>query len=215
VTSRFAIVNPCPRRWADLRGDGRQRHCDFCRTSVHAVEQYSSEEWAQVWRESDGRVCGLLSGESPPEPRSRRAVLVGALLTAISPLMAQTGRVRIRVTDATGAVVTTAEASLVGADDKPTRTAQANGAGEIALMDLPFGDCRFAVVAPGFKKRPLTITIRNGDEVKIETALEVGSVGEFVMIESASVKTPPVPAEISAPAPESKRPKRRRWLIFH
>src|SRR6476646_844541 len=116
--SGFVIVNPCPKRWADLRGDGRQRHCDSCRTPVHAIEHYSWEEWAQIWRDSNGHVCGFLSGESLPEPRSRRAVLVGALLTTVSP---------------------SAEASLVGADGKPSRTVQANRSGEIVLTDLPFG----------------------------------------------------------------------------
>lgn len=197
MSSRFAIVNPCPKRWADLQGDGRQRHCDVCRTSVHAVEQYSREEWDQVWRESDGHVCGLLSGESPPEPRSRRGLLVGALLTAISPLMAQTGRVRIRVIDANGAMVVTAEASLLGSDKKPKRTVRANEVGEIAWTDLPLGNCQFTVMAPGFKARSLPVTLRNGDEVKIEVSLEVGAVGEVVMIETT-------------PTPESKRTRRRR-----
>jgi hypothetical protein len=106
--------------------------------------------------------------------------------------MAQTGRVRIRVTDAAGAVVPAAVASLLGTDDKPTRTAQANGVGEIVFTDLPFGDCRFAVVASGFRKRPLTVMLRNGDEVRIEAVLEIANLGEVVMV--------------------GKR--RRRWLFF-
>jgi hypothetical protein len=28
VSSRFSIPNPCRKTWADLRGDGRQRHCE-------------------------------------------------------------------------------------------------------------------------------------------------------------------------------------------
>jgi Carboxypeptidase regulatory-like domain len=192
VSSRFAITTPCPKTWADLQGDGRERYCDVCRKSVRALDQYSREELDQVWRESDGHVCGLLSEDSPPEHRTRRAVLVGALLTAISPLMAQTGRVRIRVTDATGAVVPGAVASLLGADDKPVRTAQSDGMGEIEFGDLPFGDCRFTVATPGFQTRRLTVTIRNGDEVKIEATLEIAFMGEVVMV--------------------GKR--RRRWLFF-
>ena len=180
---------------------------------VHALEQYSPENWYQIWRESQGRVCGFLGGESSTEPRGRRAVLVGALLTAISPLMAQTGRVLIRVTDQNGAVVTTAEASLLGADAKPTRTMRANYAGEIAWMDLPLGNCRFAVIASGFKTRPLVVTLRNGDEVKIEATLEVGTIGEVVTVDTVSVEAHPTPA-FSARAPEPKRTKRRPWLIF-
>jgi uncharacterized surface anchored protein len=112
-------------------------------------------------------------------------VLVGALLTAISPLMAQTGRVRIQVTDASGAVVPGAVASLLGPDDNVIRTARSDGLGEIVLTDLPFGDCRFAVATPGFKARRLTVTVRNGDEVKIEAVLEIGAtMGDVVTVES-------------------------------
>src|SRR5579862_122296 len=179
VSSQFAIVNPCRKTWADLRGEGRQRYCDACGTSVHAIGQYSEEEWAQVWQAAEGRVCGLLCKESPPVPRSRRGVLLGALLTAISPLMAQAGRVRIRVTDPMDAVIPTAEASLLGPDNKPTRTEKANEAGEIVIADLPLGDCRLAVFAPGFSARRLTVTVRGGDELKVEARLEVGIVGEF------------------------------------
>jgi hypothetical protein len=154
---------------------------------VRALDQYSQAELDQVWRESDGHVCGLLSEESPPEHRTRRAVLVGALLTAISPLMAQTGRVRIRVTAASGAVVPGAVGSLLGADDKSKKTA--NGMGEIVFTDLPFGDCRFTVAMPGFKNRSLTVTIRNGDEVKIEAVLDIGStMGDVVTVETVPLK---------------------------
>jgi hypothetical protein len=126
--------------------------------------------------------------------------------------MAQSGRVRICVTDRTGAVVPSAEASLLGSDNNPTRTEPANGTGEIVFVDLPFGDSRFAVKAAGFNTRRLTATIRNGDELRVEAVLEVGFVG--TTIEVAAEKTPPSQAAVSAPASESKHPKRRRWLIF-
>lgn len=127
------------------------------------------------------------------EPRSRRAVLVGARLTAISPLMAQTGRVRIRVTDPAGAVVPTAQASLLGPDDKPIRTARANEVGEIVFTDLPLGDARFAVVEQGFRTRRLTALIRNGEEVRVEAAFDGAFVGEILLV---------------------KKRSRWRWLIF-
>jgi hypothetical protein len=109
-------------------------------------------------------------------------VLLGAFLTAISPLMAQSGRVRIRVIDQTGAGLPTAEGSLLGPDSKPVRTVQANEKGEIVFMDLPTGDNRFAVYAMGFRTRHLTVTIQNDHEALIGTTLEVGSVGEFVTV---------------------------------
>ena len=212
MSSRFTIANPCSKKWADLRGEGRVRHCDACNTSVHAIEQYSREEWDQVWRESDGRLCALLQRESPEEPRSRRAVLAGALLTAISPLMAQTGRVRIRVTDVNGAVIANAEAALRGADDKPLRSAHADEVGEIVLQDLPMGDCRFVINAPGFDTRNLTVSIGSGNEVNVETRLVVGTIGQTVVIETNAEKlSSELPPELP---PAAKRAKRRRWLIF-
>jgi uncharacterized surface anchored protein len=96
--------------------------------------------------------------------------------------MAQAGRVRIRVKDPTGALMPTAQASLLGPDGKPVRTARADEKGEIVWRDLPFGDCRFAVEAMGFQKRPLMVTVRNGEEVQVETSLDVGFIGEIVTI---------------------------------
>lgn len=90
-------------------------------------------------------MCGYLPEESLPQTRSRRAVLMGALLTAISPLMAQSGRVRIRVTDAMGTVVPQAEASLSSSGDEPIFTARADEAGEIVLTGLSMGDARIKV----------------------------------------------------------------------
>jgi len=58
--------------------------------------------------------------------------------------MAQSGSVRICVIDLTGAVIPSAEASLLGGDGKPIRTAYANEAGEIEFADLPMGDSRLA-----------------------------------------------------------------------
>jgi Carboxypeptidase regulatory-like domain len=196
VDGHFTILNPCSKHWSDLGGDGRKRFCDECNTYVHALDHYSLEEFQGLKRESPGRVCGLLAGESLPEPRSRRAVLVGALLTAISPLIAQSGRVRIRVIEAIGAVVPGAEASLLGPDDKPTRTEQSNEEGEVIFTDLPIGDSRLMVNRQGFRSLTLTVTVQNSEEVRVDAKLEVAVMREFVQV---------LP----------QRPKRRWWHIFH
>ncbi len=107
--------------------------------------------------------------------------------------MAQSGRVRIHVTDVYGAVVPGAEASLLGVDDQPTRTAYANEAEEIEFSELPMGDSRFSVRRPGFNNLRLTVTIRNADEMKVQAQLEVAYiVGEVVI----------------------PRPKRHWWQMF-
>ncbi len=218
--SRFAIVNPCAKRWQDLRGDGRRRHCDECRKDVHAMDQYSPKEWDELWRASNGCVCGFLGGESAPEPRSRREVLVAALLTAVAPLMAQSGRVRIVVKDPTGTVIANAEAVLHGGDGKAIRT---NDAGEIVWTDLPLGSATFVVRSSGFMQRSVTVMVRNGEEVRAEVTLEPGTVGTVVAVpmadESQTVpsETPVLTISTTTPAvqaPEAARSKRRRWWKF-
>jgi hypothetical protein len=186
VSSRFTIVNPCAKRWTDLHGEGRKRYCDSCKTPVHALAQYSANELNRLWRESGGHVCGFLSREPHRCSHGRRSVLLGLLLTAISPLLAQTGRVRIRVTDPTGAVVPNARAYLLGPNDKPSQTAEANEAGEIVFTDLPIGNSRFEVTEMGFRTLRLTATIRDSEEVKIEAPLDIGFVGEVVLVKKRS-----------------------------
>ena len=177
-----------------MEGEGRVRFCESCQTHVHAVEQYSSDEWEQVEQEATGRVCILLCGETTATPRSRRVVLIGALLTAVAPLWAQTGRVRIRVTDATGAGVPRAEVSLLDADDKPTRTVGANEAGEVIWTDLPLGDAHFVVIVPGFNSLRLAVTIRNANEQTVEARLEVAFIGTC----NGRAKRPAYPCTASA-----------------
>jgi|SRR5579872_435195 len=153
-----------------MQGEGRKRFCPNCQTYVHAIEQYSLKE-IECLGESAGRLCGYIAGESLAQPRSRRAMLVAALLTAISPLMAQSGRARIRVTDASGVVIQGAEAYMTGKDQEPILI-RANEAGEILLANLPIGDSRITVTHPGFKNLPVIVTIRNADELRVDAKLE-------------------------------------------
>jgi hypothetical protein len=180
MDGNFAILNSCAKKWSDLAGKGRARFCTDCKTLVHDLSAYTPDEWHDLWTSSNGHVCGLLCGESSAPQRSRRAILVGALLTAFAPLWAQVGRVRIRVIDRTGAVIPAAKVALLGANYQPVRTVSANDAGEVVWTDLPLGDSRFEITAPGFGLQKLTVTIDSGEEQKLEAHLE-GFVGEVVM----------------------------------
>jgi hypothetical protein len=218
VNQRFAILNPCPKTWADLQGEGRSRYCGVCKTHVHAVAEYSPKEWTKLWQQSNGMVCGFLASETVTTPRSRRAILLGALLTAAAPLWAQIGRVRIRVTDPTGAVITAAEASLLGPNNKSILTLSANDNGEILWTDLPLGESRFEVHVPGFKLHQMTAIIRNGDEQKIEARLEVGTTGTVVYVDPVQIQTPqaldPTSGAVTTRELQPKPAKRRWWQIF-
>jgi len=126
----------------------------------------------------------MLDGTSVPVPRSRRAVPAGALLTAMSPLMAQAGRIRVRVTDPTDGVVPGAEISLVGADYKPVQTQRADRVGEAAFTGLPMGNCRIVVSSPGFKTKSVSVVIQNGEELRVEARLEIGAITMGTIVEA-------------------------------
>lgn len=105
--------------------------------------------------------------------------IVAVLLMAASLAGAQPGRLRIRVTDPTGAAVPTAYVSLLGADYHPVRSIQANNEGETIWTGLPPGNYRFRVDVLGFQFRLLTVTIRGCEETKAEAQLELGYTGMF------------------------------------
>jgi len=229
VSSRFVILAPCSKSWSDLTGEGRRRFCSECQTHIHALEQYSDAEIEDLRRESGGHLCGYMAGESLPPPRSRRAVLMGALLTAISPLMAQSGRVRVRVMDAAGAVIPGAEVLLSG-----VLVGRADQRGEIVLMGLPIGESQLTVTRSGFKNLPLVITIRNADELNVDAKMEVGPfmMGLFVEARQPQVSTEPPPEDLNTILPPPKmvavppppieppsqvsspKKNRKRWRIF-
>jgi hypothetical protein len=148
------------------------------------------------------------------------------LLLAVWPLLAQwqTGRVRIHVTDPTGDVIPLAEVSLLGADSQPVRTAKTSNAGEIVWPDLPLGDYLFLVSMPGFTRRQVTVTIRNGEEQMIDVWLPIGS-REIIDDTEVTVEPMPIvqpvwampPQALDTPpvqAPVSKAAKRKWWRIF-
>lgn len=194
MSSRFVILTQCSTHWSVLTCDGHKHFCRACQTQIHGIELYSDEEIDRLRLESPGPLCGYVAGESLSLPRSRRAVLAGALLTAISPLFAQSGRVRIRVTDASGGAIAGAEGAVLDKDGNPIVTGIANESGDIVLTGLPIGDSRITVTKMGFKNLPLTVTIRNSDETKIDATLEVG----------------PVTMGIILP---TKKKRKRRWIF--
>jgi len=132
--------------------------------------------------------------------------LIGAFLTAIYPLMAQSGRVLIRVTDLTGNVIPRAQVALLRPDDKPLRTEQADDMGDIVWTDLPIGESRISVASRGFATRRLVVTVRNSDGMKVDAQLEVG---RGVMVYT-SVAHSDSPSEVGKPP----RPKRHWWQIL-
>jgi hypothetical protein len=229
IGGNFAILNPCPKKWSDLSGDDRVRYCDLCKKNVHALDEYSPGERSALWRESGGNVCGMMSKATPEPVRSRRAILLGALLTAVSPLFAQSGRLRIRVTDITGAVVPNAKVTISGT----SIAASTDQAGEALITGLPIGDSRVSIQVPGFQNFEKTITVQASGEQRLEATLQIGAtLGEVVVVGvqaaepsltpspqaldfPVSARVPSSPQLLELPSPNPQTLKRHWWQIFH
>ncbi len=202
----FAILNPCQKKWSDLAGEGRIRYCDLCKKNVHALDEYSREERGALWSESGGYMCVMIAAAAPEPMRTRREILVGALLTAISPLFAQSNRLRIRVTDITGAAVPNAAVTIEKTEIKATT----DGSGEAILNGLPLGDSQVSIAVPGFMTFRQTITVRSSEEQKLEATLQVGGMmGEVVTVVKGegpeyTAGYMASPKELDLPSPSTK-----------
>ncbi len=174
-----SIPNPCPKRWKDLAGDDRRRFCETCGTHVHAVGGYSVEQWQALV--ASGPVCAYSEGETTAAPRSRRAVVAGALLTTIAPLLAQSGSLRVRVVDASGAVIPGSTVTLAGAGSEE-RTATTNSEGVAVLSELPAGTAQIRISQNGFKLWRGEVTLLPGQTQESSVTLQVGAIemGVFV-----------------------------------
>jgi hypothetical protein len=145
---------------------------------------------------------------------NRRAVLVGALLLAATVLWAQTGAVRIRVTDSNGRAIPEATVSLANAWDRTVSSASTNNTGEVHWAHLPLGDLYFYASAPGFYPYRAGIAICDGREqtivVKLAPWPEQGQ--QFVVYGPAFMVEPfPMPTceSLDLGSPRSKPPSTR------
>lgn len=92
--------------------------------------------------------------------------VVALLLIATSPLIAQTGQVRVRITDPLGAKIFDAPGSFRDKGGNVIREARSDRTGEVLLANLPVGEGRVELAVPGF--RPVTYT-----DVKVGSDSEV------------------------------------------
>ena len=168
----ISIPEPCSRSWAAMEGDERRRFCGACGKFVYAAEACPEAEL--------GGRCVYLGGETRAGVASRRVLMAGALLTAISPLLAQNGRVRVIVIDSAGAGVGAAEVAAGPWHGKADKN------GVATVTGLPVGRHTVTVFSPGFKRWSGSLNVTNGGEQRLEARLEVGSVGGGLVISLAS-----------------------------
>jgi len=107
------------------------------------------------------------------------SAILYALLFAL-PAGAQTHRASVRgtVTDPNGAVVPSAQVTLVNAETNKRRAVVSDGEGNFSISSLPPGTYRLEVSAAGFATFTRDETLPVNQEVRVEVGLDVASVFE-------------------------------------
>ncbi len=77
---------------------------------------------------------------------------------------------------------------MLDSEDKTVQCVESDESGEAILTGLPLGDSLFAVTSPGFAKRRLTLTFRNGKEVKVEVHISVPIVRTIIDLQEKPQK---------------------------
>ncbi len=119
--------------------------------------------------------------------RFTRSLITCALgVVSCAPVMAQslnTSQVTGTVQDPTGAAVPDAKVVMTNIDTGQVRTITTSNSGAYTLPDLPIGNYRLEVTAPGFTTYVLTgIKLEVGSNPTFDPKLQVGNVNEQVMV---------------------------------
>jgi hypothetical protein len=124
----------------------------------------------------------------------RRTLCALVWLVVLAPgLDAQSyrGAIRGRVEDASGAVVTGATISVTNEGTNETRTTTSGPSGGFALAELPPGNWRIEISAPGHKMHVQRLTLEVNQERRADAQLQIGALTDRV--------------EVSAPAANLRR----------
>ena len=112
------------------------------------------------------------------------------ILFATLPLEAQTfrGGIHGRVEDASGALLSAAEVTVVDASTGQAYTTQTTTAGEFAVFDLPLGSYSLTVEHPGFESVSVSqIKVDAGSVYNLALKLAVSKVDEKVTVVASAV----------------------------
>jgi hypothetical protein len=114
-------------------------------------------------------------------------LLVYGLLTCI-PLFAQkiTGDISGTVQDSSGAVVKDAKVSATNVATGETRTAATSDAGFYRILELPPGNYKLTVTAPGFKTSARDAQVALSLVTQSDFQLQLGQVSETIEVEGVS-----------------------------
>lgn len=112
------------------------------------------------------------------------------LLLLASSVSAQTyrGTVRGTVYDPNHAVIPAATVTLTSKQTNEIRTGVTNAAGEYTISSLPPGPCTIKITANGFETFSQDVVLNVNQELRVDTSLQVGNVGDFVLIPPTELK---------------------------
>ena len=90
------------------------------------------------------------------------------------------------VTDVTGAIVTTASATVTNIGTNETKTVKVSPSGEYVFSLLHVGSYRVSVKAAGFKSFATQVTLAAGDRARVNAALSPGDTTQTVEVQSTT-----------------------------
>ena len=118
-------------------------------------------------------------------PRALTLLLSVVALMSAAAFGQGTANIVGTVTDPSGAVVSNAKITITDEENGFIRTTTTNATGSYKAPELPNGRYELRAEAQGFKSyEQKDITLNVGDTVRIDAALQVGSVGQSVTVEA-------------------------------
>jgi hypothetical protein len=119
--------------------------------------------------------------------RVSQMIGVLSIFGAIAPGQMNTAEIAGLVEDASGAVIRGATVTAVQLGTQLKFTATTNEVGQYVLIQLPLGDYSVTVSAPRFKESvDQHVVLHVGDHLREDFTLEVGKIGEVVVVEGAA-----------------------------
>jgi len=117
-----------------------------------------------------------------------------------SAAFAQTaGRISGYIRDSSGAVIAGAVVTAISAEQQLRRTTMSEASGFYDLVAVPPGKYELTAEKPGFEKQVQTgVSLRLGDDLRLDVALQVGSVRSVVTVSSTATLVNTTSSALSA-----------------
>lgn len=217
AVDRLQVVRPCTESWDEMQGDERVRYCAKCETNVVNLARLTRPEIEALIERTNGHFCSRLvrlpnglvqTAQDPGSLRFRAARwLSGMAFAASTTFAAESGELRVRAVDATGAVVERAKVTVVDGESKPAAIAETDQTGEANIRDLVPGAYRVEIALVGFATFRQNIQVTD-KAVSLLAELKVGSVGGTAVV----VESVPLLPRTTTPSSSQSKSKKRGFF---